>query len=51
MAHFYGAAPMALMTVGGGAVLIGGDLIGEHLAVDLSWVLWTAGTIGDCSPR
>ncbi|BBY59772.1 C4-dicarboxylate ABC transporter [Mycolicibacterium sarraceniae] len=46
MAHFYGAAPMALMTVGGGAVLIGGDLIGEHLAVDLSWVLWTAGTIG-----
>jgi C4-dicarboxylate transporter/malic acid transport protein len=46
MAHFYGAAPMALMTVGGGAVLIGRDLIGEHLAVDLSWVLWTAGTIG-----
>ncbi|WP_233716660.1 TDT family transporter [Mycolicibacterium vinylchloridicum] len=46
MAHFYGAAPMALMTVGGGAVLIGRDLIGEHLAVDLSWVLWTAGTVG-----
>src|SRR4051812_18735208 len=28
MAHFYGAAPMALMTVGAGAVLIGSDLIG-----------------------
>jgi C4-dicarboxylate transporter/malic acid transport protein len=46
MAHFYGAAPMALMTVGGGAVLVGRDLIGERLAVDLDWVLWTAGTIG-----
>ena len=46
MAHFYGAAPMALMTVGGGAVLVGRDLIGERLAVDLDWVLWTAGTVG-----
>ena len=46
MAHFYGAAPMALLTVGAGAVLVGRDLIGERLAVDLDWVLWTAGTIG-----
>jgi C4-dicarboxylate transporter/malic acid transport protein len=46
MAHFYGAAPMALMTVGAGAVLVGKDLIGERVAVDLLWVLWTAGTIG-----
>lgn len=46
MAHFYGAAPMALMTVGGGAVLVGKDLIGERIAVDLDWVLWTAGTLG-----
>lgn len=46
MAHFYGAAPMALMTVGGGAVLVGGDLLGERIAVDLDWVLWTAGTLG-----
>lgn len=45
MAHFYGAAPMALMTVGGGAVLIGKDLIGERAAVDLDWVLWTGGTL------
>lgn len=30
MAHFYGAAPMALMTVGAGAVLVGRDLIGER---------------------
>jgi C4-dicarboxylate transporter/malic acid transport protein len=46
MAHFYGAAPMALMTVGAGAVLVGKDLIGERIAVDLDWVLWTAGTLG-----
>jgi C4-dicarboxylate transporter/malic acid transport protein len=46
MAHFYGAAPMALMAVGGGAVLVGRDLIGERIAVDLDWVLWTAGTLG-----
>lgn len=46
MAHFYGAAPMALMTVGAGAVLVGRDLLGERIAVDLDWVLWTAGTLG-----
>ncbi|GAS86269.1 tellurite resistance protein-like permease [Mycolicibacterium brisbanense] len=46
MAHFYGAAPMALMTVGSGAILAGRDLIGERVAVDVCWVLWTAGTLG-----
>lgn len=46
MAHFYGAAPMALLTVGAGAVLVGRDFIGDRLAVDLDWVLWTAGTVG-----
>ena len=46
MAHFYGAAPMALMTVGAGAVLVGKDLTGERIAFDLDWVLWTAGTLG-----
>ncbi|CAJ1580897.1 TDT family transporter [[Mycobacterium] wendilense] len=46
MAHFYGAAPMALITVGTGALLVGKDLIGERAAVDLAWVLWTAGTLG-----
>lgn len=49
MAHFYGAAPMALLTVGTGATLVGRDLIGERLAVDLDWVLWTAGTVGGLS--
>ncbi len=46
MAHFYGAAPMALMTVGAGAVLVGKHLIGARVAVDLAWVLWSAGTLG-----
>ena len=46
MGHFYGAAPMALLTVGAGAVLVGKDLIGERAAVDLDWVLWTIGTLG-----
>jgi len=46
MAHFYGAAPMALLTVGAGAVLVGNALIGERAAVDLDWVLWSAGTLG-----
>ena len=46
MAHFYGAAPMAFVTVGSGALLVGPDLIGDRIAVDLAWVLWTAGTLG-----
>ena len=46
MAHFYGAAPMALLTVGAGGVLVGKDLIGDRIGVDLDWVLWTAGTLG-----
>src|SRR3954453_1172787 len=37
---------MALLTVGAGAILVGKDLIGERAAVDLDWVLWTAGTLG-----
>lgn len=45
MAQFYGAPPMALLTVGAGAVLIGHAVIGERAAVDLDWVLWTAGTV------
>src|SRR4029079_5073776 len=32
--------------VGAGAVLVCKDLIGERAAVDLDWVLWTAGTLG-----
>ena len=44
MAQFWGAPPMALMTVGTGTLLLGRDLIGPSVAVDIDWVLWTCGT-------
>ncbi|HEY0247674.1 MAG TPA: TDT family transporter [Gryllotalpicola sp.] len=46
MAHFYGAPPMAFLTVGAGALLVGRDVIGLHAAVGLDWVLWSLGTAG-----
>ncbi len=45
MSHFYGAPPMAMLTVGAGALLVGKDLIGLPAALNLDWVLWSAGTI------
>jgi tellurite resistance protein TehA-like permease len=44
MAQFYGAPPMALMTVGGGTLLVGHSIIGVTAAVDIDWVLWSLGT-------
>ncbi len=44
MAQFWGAPAMALMTVGTGALLLGGGLIGTAAAVGADWVLWGAGT-------
>ncbi|MEU6250583.1 TDT family transporter [Glycomyces sp. NPDC047010] len=44
-AHFYGAPAMALMTVGAGALLFGGDLFGERAAFAVAAVLWTLGTL------
>lgn len=45
MAHFYGAPPMALLTVGAGAMLVGKDLIGAQAALVLDALLWTSGTV------
>ena len=45
MAHFYGAPPMAMLTVGAGTLLLGSDWIGERAAVDVDWVLWFGGTL------
>ncbi|MFB9185302.1 TDT family transporter [Dactylosporangium sucinum] len=45
MAQFWGAPPMAAMTVGGGALLLGQDWLG-HTAVVVDAVLWVAGTAG-----
>ncbi|HEY6294337.1 MAG TPA: TDT family transporter [Streptosporangiaceae bacterium] len=44
MAQFWGAPPMALMTVGTGTLLLGPGLIGTGAAVAADWVLWSAGT-------
>ncbi len=45
MAHFHGAPPMALMTVGAGALLVGVPIVGSTAALAMSAVLWTLGTI------
>jgi C4-dicarboxylate transporter/malic acid transport protein len=44
LAHFYGAPPMAMLTVGAGTLLLGRDWIGLRAAIDIDWVLWFAGT-------
>jgi tellurite resistance protein TehA-like permease len=43
MAQFWGAPAMALMVVGAGTLLLGRGLLGPA-AIDLDWVLWSAGT-------
>jgi tellurite resistance protein TehA-like permease len=45
MAPFYGAPPMALMTVGSGALLAGRPLLGAT-AMRIDGVLWALGTAG-----
>jgi C4-dicarboxylate transporter/malic acid transport protein len=45
MAQFYGAPPMAMLTVGAGTLLLGRQLIGLHAAVVLDSALWSVGTI------
>jgi C4-dicarboxylate transporter/malic acid transport protein len=46
MAQFYGAPPMALLTVGAGTLLLGKDLLGLTAALRIDAVLWTLGTLG-----
>nr|WP_246024104.1 TDT family transporter [Nocardia yunnanensis] len=45
MMQFYGALPMALMTVGAGTLLLGKDVIGTPAALTVDWILWSAGTV------
>lgn len=45
MVQFYGAPPMAMLTVGAGTMLLGKDLIGASAATTIFAVLWTAGTV------
>lgn len=45
MAPFYGAPPMALMTVAAGTLSFGPELLGTRTAVGIGAVLWTVGTL------
>jgi len=45
MAPFYGAPPMAMMTVGSGALLVGEHVIGLGAGVRVDEILWAAGTV------
>ena len=44
MAHFYGAPPMAFLTIGAGTILLGRDIFVLQLAVHIDMVLWAVGT-------
>jgi len=44
MAQFWGAPPMALLTVGTGTLILGRGWLGPVAAVDTDWALWLAGT-------
>lgn len=43
--QFFGAPPMAFMTVASATILVGSKYIGESLAVNIGWVLWGIGTV------
>ncbi|MEV6768484.1 TDT family transporter [Nocardia sp. NPDC051030] len=45
MMQFYGAPPMALLTVGAGTLILGKDVIGLSAALTIDWMLWSAGTV------
>ena len=45
MAPFYGAPPMAILTVGAGTLLAGSQVIGIGPAVTIDELLWTIGTV------
>ncbi len=46
VAHFYGAVPMAIMTVGTSTLLVGGGLVGRDVALGVDVVCWIVGTLG-----
>jgi C4-dicarboxylate transporter/malic acid transport protein len=45
MGFFYGAPPMAMMTVGAGTLLLGSDVLGLPVALAVDWALWILGTV------
>lgn len=50
MAQFYGAPPMAMLTVAGGTLLLGDTVMSQEAVLNITWSLWFIGTIaGLCS--
>jgi C4-dicarboxylate transporter/malic acid transport protein len=45
MAPFYGAPPMAFLTVGAGTLVFGPETIGAHSAIGVGTALWVIGTV------
>ncbi|EQD82572.1 tellurite resistance protein TehA-like permease [Saccharopolyspora erythraea NRRL 2338] len=45
LVQYFGAPPMALLTVGAGTLLVGRHVIGERAAVAVAWTLWSAGAV------
>ncbi|MBY0237224.1 MAG: hypothetical protein K2W93_19765, partial [Burkholderiaceae bacterium] len=43
--QFFGAPPMALMTVGSATLLVGSHYLGKEVALAIDAVLWTVGTL------
>lgn len=43
--QFFGAPPMAFMTVASSTILVGQRFLGESLAVNIGWILWGVGTV------
>ena len=43
--QFFGAPPMALMTVASSTLLVGQQYLGSSMALGIAWVLWTLGTV------
>jgi C4-dicarboxylate transporter/malic acid transport protein len=43
--QFFGAPPMALLTVASSTLLVGREYLGEPVAVTVAWVLWSLGTL------
>lgn len=45
MSQFFGAPPMAMLTVAGGTILYGSQVMPAETAIMLAWVLWIVGTL------
>ncbi|WP_299808008.1 TDT family transporter [uncultured Shewanella sp.] len=46
MAQFFGAPPMAMLTVAGGTILFGPQIMAPETSITIAWVLWFIGTLG-----